>query len=209
MALAELDTALTDLAQFKAYLKEEGDADKGLIEDLIKKASGLISVHCDRKFQQDTYVHYFNGRNRETLYLHHWPVTSPITGIWVDEGRAFGSGTALTEDRVDQVETGSFVVGTREEDRGAIKRIGGTWLRGWDVIKVSYQAGYQLASLPHPVVQAANRLTAYLYSIADKRMHAKTTESVLPGGGSFSIVDHVELPKDVKDMLRRFRKELY
>jgi len=216
MALHELDTDLTQVAAVKAYLTEAGNQDDALLESLIPVASALISEFCHRKFETATYTHYLSGDGRPEVYAAHWPLTT-VASIHLDSSHEFSSDALLTVEGMGVANVaGAYIVGDREEDKGAITYVAGSgrWpeVVGGRNIKVVYIAGYKLGSavdgilaLPHPVRHAANRLTAVMYQIATGKRHVRTSESVQPGGGSASWEELTAIAPDIKAVLQGFR----
>lgn len=216
MALHELDTSLTQPGAFKSYIREDGEEHDALIEALIPVASALISEFCHRKFETAEYTHYLSGDGRPEVYARHWPLTT-VTSVHLDSSREFGSDALLTVEGMGVANvSGAYIIGDREEDKGAITYVAGSgrWpeVVGGRNIKIVYIAGYNLGSaaggilaLPPPVRHAANRLTAVMYQIATGKRHLRTSESVQPGGGSSSWEELTAIAPDIKAVLQGFR----
>jgi hypothetical protein len=207
MALHELDTDLTTLAAVKGYLTEGGNQHDKLIESLIPAASAFISQYCHRKFETASHIHCLDGNDRPEVYAPHWPLTT-VTSVHLDRNHEFGSDALLTVEAMGVANaSGHYIVGDREEDKGAITYVAGSgrWPVGRRNIKIAYTAGYALVSLPDPVKYAAKRLTAVMYQIATGKRHLRTSESVQPGGGSASWEELTAIAPDIKDALMGFR----
>ena len=208
MALQDRDTALVTKQSVKAYLGIDNANEDTRVDDLIKRASGAISSYCGRKFAQATHTSYFDGNGTTRLYLPHYPITTPFSGVatagvWVDSMRAFGTATALTEETIGGSTSGQYLVYGDEDGCGKVIRIDGVWPRDHRTIKIIWQGGY--ATIPDELQHCALRTIGAWLEVATSKMHASTQESLI-SGGSISLIDHHNLAEDVKDILSRWRR---
>ena len=199
---------LTSKARVKSYLDFSGTGEDTLIDILIELVSARVADYCDRTFEQETNrVEYpFGGTG--VLHMKLFPITS-ITSIHEDSERAFGSGTL-----VDSTE---YYCAGDAADRGLIIREASwkreltgsyhnTWLRGIDIIKVTYSGGYAVTSgvtgVPDDLQRVIAQQVAYLYN----RRTALGITSVSGGEGSQSFTGDYEFLPEVKRGLQKYRR---
>ena len=203
MAIANPDTALFTSAALKVYLDISGSSNDTALAALVPRVSGMVSSWCGRRFTQTTYTNErYDGTGARNLWLNAWPITSPLTSLYHDDGYVFA--TALTE-VVGATTSGDYIVhreGT-EAGLGRIVLLAGTWGTAPMSIKVTYQGGY--ATIPDEVQMACFRCAAHIWYVNLKKLHAVSAESIQAGGGSLTVVEH-KMPPDVQEMLIRWRR---
>lgn len=129
--------AIVGYSEVIRWLREDVDGDlfgsseyQSVIETMIDSVSEWVNNYCRRNFIAQDYTEYYDGNDRRTLYLDHFPVNS-ITGLYIDTGSNFGAGTEVAA-----------------ADYRLHKQFGKIWLENTVFaayprsIKVVYNAGY-------------------------------------------------------------------
>ena len=186
-----------------------GSGEDTLIDEIIEQVSGEIEFYCDRLFAaQSGRVEYPSG-GTELLSLKLFPITS-VTSIYEDTEREFGAGTLI--------DSSNYYAGGDYGERGVViksnswrKELSGIyrtnfWLKGPNVIKVTYSGGYTVTSgvagVDSNLKKAVARQCAYLW---DRRMNLGTA-SASGGDGSASFIGAYDLLPNVKRDLQPYRR---
>ncbi len=127
------------------------------LDKLITRASKRIASYCNRRFIEETYTAYKNGRRSNSILLRHFPASKP-TELYIDSSSVFGPETLVASDEYDILD-GSIVVMLN----------GGRFEKGTRNIKIVYTAGYAFADLPEDIVDNANELVLYQYQKLEER----------------------------------------
>lgn len=203
-------TKLISSSELKTYLDFSGTGSDSLLDELIEHASSQIEVYCDRLFSAETgRVEYpIGGFN--ALHLKLYPITT-ITSIYEDAQRAFGSGTLVAAaEYYSSGDAGNkgLVIRKANWRRELYPDTTSRWINGRDVLKVTYDAGYTVASgvtaVPDDLKKACIRQVSYLYD----RHRGLGTTSASGGDGSASFIGGYDLLAEVTAVLQKYRRVL-
>ena len=123
--------ALITLANLKTYLKIDDTSHDTQLEQLINSVSTLMLREIDRDLVYTTYTdEYLDGSGEEELYLPEWPIVE-ITSITEND-------ISLTEGEEEDY--------TVYAAQGYLRKVSGKWAAGRRNIKITYKAGYWVAS---------------------------------------------------------------
>ncbi len=193
-------TALITTADLAGVLGEEPS--KNLAESIINAVSVEFDRYCGRTFAKTTYTNtYLDGWGRQDLCLPYGPVVGTAT-VYEDD-------VALTEG-IDE----DYILrsGEAPDYLARLERVGGKWLKGSKVVKITLTAGFVVqgatlgtgeTALPADIVQACAEQCAVRYMRAKQKRWDETSRSI--EGASTSFVEAGLLP-DVKVVLDRYRR---
>lgn len=179
----------TTWAAVKTYLAIEGTGDDALGAALVSRASAMIDQFCRRRFAQWTATRLYDVPSGVTLWLDEDLLA--VTTLTNGDGATLTSSeylllpTNMIPRYGIRLRSGSAWVGGSTGDEQAIS-LTGTW-------------GYS-SSPPDDVVQAAVRLTAWLY----KQRDAPFGTTARPDVGIVEVP--AAIPEDVKALLLRYQK---
>lgn len=190
--------ALIDVANAKTQLKITTSDEDTILADLINQASAAANKYCGRHLMQKSYVEYYNGNGGIELILKNFPVVS-VTDLYVaDANRTFDSTSLITiaSDLLVKKEVGILELWNN----------GGTFLKGNSNIKVSYSAGWSLATVPYDLQLAVRKWVAQQYMKYSKKRYEVQSETI--GQNTVTYMDK-EIPLEVEGILRRYVENLY
>jgi hypothetical protein len=198
-----LDTniALVSLAEAQEYLNVTGQ--NAVLNHLINAASAWVGGYLKRDLVSKARVQYYSGDGDVELVLKDRPI-STVTGIWLDALRVFGTDTLIAAT--------DYIV---KKDAGIIRAFNlfGNWILGESNIKVSYTAGYTVATdggstgtMPYDIRMAVKRLLDNQYRTG--YTHRKLDFSSEAISGMNITFKDAEIPKDVKSMLDGWKNSI-
>ena len=162
--------------------------DNPSIEDLINAATDFMENFCKRRFKKSTYTaELYDGNGTTMLFLKEFPIISVTTIHWTYP--------AVADDLVDSTYYKIYHAG------GYIQRTAG-WIKGYQNIKVTYEAGYDFTvAIPSELQSICNALVNLRYNQPDR----PGIKAEKMGGYSVSYSED-ELPLDIKMRLKLWRK---
>lgn len=168
--------ALVDLATVKVFLAKATAEDDPMIELLIGQVSTLVEQFLGRNLIEATYTDaLLDGPGSEFLHLPEWPVDSESLVITEDD-------TLLTSAQY-------LLYGPR----GYVRRVGGAWTDSAQGIKITYKAGYTLATMPRDIQAVVINKIGREWQKHANSLWGQTSRSM--GEGSVSL----ELPTALTD----------
>lgn len=182
----------TSWSTVKTYLAISGVTDDTLGATLVTRASAIIDRFCRRQFAASAAARTFDAPNGDTL--------------WLDEDLL--SVTTITNGDGETMDSSQFVLLPPNSLPKYAIRLRKTAMATWSAsptsgeeqaISVQGSWGYS-STPPDDVVQAAIRLTAWLY----KQRDAPFGTTARPDIGIVEVP--AALPEDVKALLLRFQK---
>lgn len=200
-----LDTtvALISLEDAKVYaLKTTGaaviaDAVTNILNDLINEVSRSVNTFVGRHLLSKARTEYYNGSGEAELQLKHYPIIS-IASLYNDtEARLFNSST--------QVSVSTNVL--QLVDKGIIRLWNNesAFNYGRANVKITYTAGYALASVPQDIQMAVRKWVAKEYHKYDKAQHLVQSETIGENTKTYILE---AMPKDVRELLLSYRNPL-
>ena len=201
----DTNIALVTLEEAKEYLKQSGTDQDAIISHLVNAISAWVQGYLKRNLVSKAYVEYYSGDGDVELVLRNYPIVS-ITGVWLDSLRVFGSDTLI--DSTDYI---------TKKDQGILRAFNlfGNWINGESNIKVSYTAGYTVASagtpgssgtMPYDIRMAVKRILDHQFRVG--YTHRKLdfqSESISGMNITFNPND---IPKDALSMLDGWKKSI-
>lgn len=146
--------AFTTLADVKAWLPVNGDADDTLLTNLIVAASAFIEVWIGRTLALTTYTaESYDGPGGARLALRHYPVVS-VSALTID-GVTIPQATSPTANGWIRSSSGA----------GLVLR-GYSFTSGIENVAVTYSAGF--TSTPVDIAQACKELVGLRYKERDR-----------------------------------------
>lgn len=154
-----IDTAiaLTSLTDAKAFLKITGSTEDTIVGDLVNAASAYANSFTGRYLLKRTgLVEYYDGDGSSMLMLRNYPVVT-LSNVYDDIDRAFGATT--------EIPAGDLLT---DKASGILRTWNNTavFTAGVANIKVAYEAGYALASVPYDLKLAIHLIMAAWYKNA-------------------------------------------
>lgn len=205
MARSTHDAALVTADEFKTYWTglTSGSAakDDTRIAALIPRICGLVNEETGRVFGADDRTYYLDGDGSPTLKVPDWPINT-VTSLNEDTGHQYPASSLLTQ-HTESVD-GDYLVLGLEEEEGMILKRAGVWACGYRTVKLLANTGY--GTIPEPLKDLVLQAVAYHYDRALKNMHARTTTSIGPGGQNIETIQHVYLPRHVREGLTPWRR---
>lgn len=181
---------IVTLSEFKKFVNVENtDEDVSLLECLERAQSEAESI-CDRLFDSQAFVEYYEGKGQSELLLRNYPVTA-VSGLNDDWDRAWLAATeiAAAEYQFDG-------------DRGIIileNQVFSKCLTPIQNIKVSYTAGYTSTTAPRALKLGIMKLAASDYLEAHTHLNAVTQTQE-------GVNKSDELRKEAEKLLERFER---
>ena len=173
-------TALSTLADLKAYLGVTATTNDTIMCDMIDRASVEIEEACGgRRFVAASYDEYHDGDGRHgAVYLNQYPIIS--TGTVRDDTQrppTWDSATVVSSDYI-----------TTYEDEGKIVRTDAPFQKGIENVRIQYQAGFN--TVPLDIQKECVRLAAvdWFNSPAGKGRLGRSSEA-LPGNQGTNAFD--------------------
>jgi len=187
---ASSELALTDAVACLLFAnrKDLMAPDNLLLEDLINAATDFMEDYCKRRFLKTTYTaELYDGNGTMMLFLRNFPIITVATIYWTYPN--------VADDLVDSTYYKIYHAG------GYIYRTG-KWIKGYQNIKVTYDAGYDFAvAIPSELQSICNALVNLGYNQPD-RFGVKSEKM---GGYAVSYSEDA-LPPDLKLRLKLWRK---
>lgn len=183
---------LTDLTSVKEHIGIDlGDTTQdSRLDKMITRASRRIMSWCDRRFIEESYTEFKNGRRSNSILLRHFPASKP-TELYIDSSSVFGASTLVDSSEYDILD-GSLVVLLE----------GRNFEKGRRNIKVVYTAGYTFASLPEDLVDNANMLVEFMYQMVEERRIGLVNK-----GKSGETTTYVQgIPQFIKEGLEPYKR---
>lgn len=189
-ASADLSWELTDEVACLLYANRKTIMipDNTGLEDLINAATDFMELFCKRRFLKTTYTaELYDGNGTMMLFLRNFPIITVATIYWTYPN--------VADDLVDSTYYKIYHAG------GYIYRTG-KWIKGYQNIKVTYDAGYDFAvAIPSELQSICNALVNLGYNQPD-RFGVKSEKM---GGYAVSYSEDA-IPPDLKLRLNLWRK---
>lgn len=192
----DTNIALTSLSDAKAFLGITGSSEDTIVGDLVNMASDVVNKYCNRKFLAADYTEYYNGDGTFELILKNYPVNS-VDSLYDDVLRAFDS-TSEIDVSADVLVDGSTGILRLWNNESAFEP-------GQANVKVTYNAGYALASMPYSVKQAVHLIMQDWYKNAYQFKRTGIASETNASGESKTFQDNA-LPEKVTKMLDPYIK---
>ena len=195
MPVALNTNALITAAELAIFMQTT-ISDSDYANTLINIASDFIERYCNRKFISQTFTdEQHDGTGSRYLYLKNMPITS-VTAVKLWDL----STDSLLYTYTEHTEFTPYL------DEGMIYMAGG-WQAGHKNYRVTYIAGYAIASVPYDLKSICARIAGYIYANAGAA--GIKSESM----GNYSVTydkDSVdkfgaEMPADLVAGLQRWR----
>jgi hypothetical protein len=182
----------TSWSTVKSYLAISGVTDDTLGATLVTRASAIIDRFCRRQFAAATATRTFDVPAGETLWLDEDLLS--VTALTNGDGVAVASSQYVL---LPANATPKFAIRLRRT--ASVDWVGSSATGDEQAISVQGSWGYSTTP-PDDVVQAAIRLTAWLY----KQRDAPFGTTARPDVGIVEVP--AALPEDVKALLLRYQK---
>lgn len=177
-------TALTTLANVKAWVKVKGDADDALLARLVVACSDAVASYLNRDLGITAYSETFDGAGGNSKLMPNYPIRSVqsvrVNGQEIPPRPAFGSPGYVFNEYAITLEGYSFA-------------------RGVANVSVQYQAGYDAP--PPDIEQACVEWIADRYAQRDRIGLASKG-----AGGETTAFSLAEMPKAVRIVLDQRKK---
>ena len=126
--------ALVTLAKAKSHLGISTTSLDSRIEQIVNTASQVIESYTSRKLVTQSHTEIIDGRSTNKLLLGQYPITGgPATGnlpqVFIDASSIFDAATEIDTDQY------------RVEKNNLLVRVNRIWGKGYQNIKVIYNAG--------------------------------------------------------------------
>lgn len=205
----DTNVAVLTLAEAKEYLKITTSAEDVIISHLVNAVSQWINGYLNRHLVSKAHVEYYSGDGSLELVLKNYPIIS-ITSVFVDDQRLWPSSS--------EVVAANMIV---KKDSGILRAF--NLLYGWQPgesnIKISYTAGYTVATsgsegggvtspgtMPYDIRLAAKLLLDRHFRIGySNRKLDFSSESI--SGMNITFKDN-DIPKDAKLMLDKYKSKM-
>jgi hypothetical protein len=198
--------ALVSLTDAKAFLKITNAGEDTIIGDIVNHCSAWINKYCNRVFLETVWTEYHDGDSGNDDYdrsgalghgvimLRQFPV-SAVSSMYEDTLHVFGTTTL--------VDAGNYYF---NPDTGELTLFNQRlrFIDGTQSIKVTYTAGYPLASMPSDIQMACKLLAAYVYRNMYSQWKIGVASETI--GTKTTTFDKAEMPKEVVGILRPYRK---
>ncbi len=198
-----LDTsnALISLADLKAYLSAD-TADEFLtdtstdneLERIINSASLFANRYTGVELLSRSQTEYYDGDGGQVLFLDNFPVTSSVSelALYIDIDRVYAASS--------KVDSGKIIL---YADRGKIVVEDTVFTRGPQSVKITYTAGYALASVPADLAYAIKLICAAMWK--KKKDKLTSIASLTVEGQSVTLVEK-DIPVLAIEILNEFAR---
>lgn len=187
--------ALVSLADAKAFLKITASTEDTILGDMVNHCSAWINKFCDRAFLSAERTEYYDGDPCEgSLVLRQFPVTA-IGSLYEDTLHVFGITTLIAS-------TNYYLIGDIGEIVLYNQRT--AFLQGRENLKVTYTAGYTLATMPSDLQMACKVLVSYSYRNMYSQWRVGVASETI--GQKTTTFDKMAMPKEVEGILKPYRK---
>lgn len=176
-------------------IKDTDLSQDNVVTRMLNASTAMIESFLDRKVLQRTFTEYYDGRGNDRMLLRQWPVVKP-TELWDDPSGKF------TDVNNKLATTDYDVEGEGDSAVGVVLLDGQRFGKGTRNIKVIYQGGYPLASLPWVLHEAALMHVEYLFDMRSDRRIGISTK----GKNQESTTFLTDLPDVLKNMLRPYQR---
>lgn len=193
--------ALISLADAEEYLKMSGSvssAIQNILVDLINQCSIMSNRFVGRQLLAKSFTEFYNGNGESELLLRNYPINS-ITSLYNDtEDRLFNSST--------QIDVSSDVLIMK--DKGIIRLWNNESIFnvGTANIKITYNAGWTLSTVPYDLQLAVRKWVAKEYQKFDKLQHLVQSETI---GENTRTYIAESMPSDVKQILSAYKQTVH
>jgi hypothetical protein len=198
-----LDTAnaLVSLADLKAYLSADtGDefltdtSTDNELERLINSASLYANNYTGVALLSRSHTEYHDGDGSQVLFLDNFPVTSTESEIalYIDSDREYAAGDRIPASSIILYpNTGKLMVEDHYFERAPRS------------VKITYTAGYALASVPADLAYAVKVLCAKMWKMKKDKLSGVVSMTI--EGQSVNFAEQ-EIPGSVREILNRYSR---
>lgn len=193
--------ALISLADLKAYLSAD-TADEFLtdtstdneLERIINSASLFANRYTGVELLSRSQTEYYDGDGGQTLFLDNFPVTSSVSelALYIDIDRVYAASSKVDSDKI-----------ILYADRGKIVVEDTIFTRGPQSVKITYTAGYSLASVPADLAYAIKLICAAMWK--KKKDKLTNIASLTVEGQSITLVEK-DIPALAIEILNEFSR---
>ena len=190
----DLANALITRTQAKEWLRINVSKEDDIIDQIILQQSEIIKQYCDRKFIQETFTQYYDGKGRGELFLRDYPIIS-VTTLNSDSSRAYAveDNINISDDVLVDKSAGILQLWNNES----------AFASGHASVKVVYDAGY--AVIPRDIQEACLLLVQHVYKrfYQDQKIGV-SSESI---GDRTTSFETSGIPSKVRVILDRYKKQ--
>lgn len=180
---------IATLPQFRLLCPTQAGISDASVELALSAASTAAVKYCGREFEEDTVTEYYDGNGYPELPLKRFPISS-VSSVYLDTNGWYGQNssgfasntqlTAGTQYVVDYDKSALMLVSYSQtwpwSAQGSgwlyagLMRRGASWI-AWPkwpgCVKVTYTAGYSLATMPKDLISAVCSMANYVLISAD------------------------------------------
>ena len=200
-SVLDATNALVSLNDLKAYLSSDtGDefltdtTNDNELERLINAASLFANRYTGVELLSRAHTEYYDGDGTNTLFLNHFPVSTAVGSIelYIDIDRVYAAGS--------KVDTGKIVL---YSDIGKVIVEDTVFSKGPQSVKITYTAGYALASVPGDLAYAIKLICAAMWK--QKKNKLANVSSLTIDGQSISLKEK-DVPELALEILDQFAR---
>jgi hypothetical protein len=200
-SVLDTNNALISLTDLKAYLSAD-TSDEFLtdtstdneIERIINAASIWANRYTGVDLLSREHTEYYDGDGGRILYLDNFPVTSSVSelALYVDTDREYNDD--------DKIESGDIILYSA---LGKIVLEDAIFSTGYQSVKITYTAGYALASVPADLAYAIKLICAAMWK--KKKDKLVNVTGVTLEGTSVTLTEK-DIPALAKEILDEFAR---
>lgn len=182
---------LATLSQLKTHLSIQQSDTKydGKMTLFLEAATAWIEQYCDRKFKSENYVETIHGNRSNYIVTDQWPIIS-VSELRISSERDWTSAQTL-------IDSSSYGISS---DKLGVTYYAGHFPRGFDNIRLSYRAGYEV--IPADLQLGCLWAAEWFYLHNNRGDQGRTTAS--KGGESIGILS--EVPGMIKSIIDSYRR---
>ena len=185
--------ALISLDDAKTQLKITASSENTILGDIINGVSALVNSYCKRVFLTTSFTEYYDGNGQRELILRNVPIISISTLYNADANRTFDSSTEVDVSADVLIKKQSGIIELWNNEAAFIK--------GSANIKITYVAGYALASIPFDIQMAVRLMVAQKYMKYSTREYNHQSQTI---GDMTTTYSNEDIPKEAKVILDHY-----
>lgn len=190
-----LDTllALVSSADVATYLKISGSGENTILAFLINEVSQMCNAYAGRYLLSKQHIEYYDGDGEGVLLLRNYPIISVDSLYNADATRTFDSTSliSVSANVIVRAQEGSIELWNNES----------IFLSGRANVKVTYTAGWTLATVPYDLQLAVKKWVAQQYKQYQNQRHDVQAETI---GDATKTYLTKEMPIDVERILKQY-----